>query len=244
MPYIKINNPPLKLLIDTGSTKSFINPEIASNYYRDNIFHEPFTVSTIFQSSSHEYCAEIPIFPEFNRQDNLKFYLFNFHNVYDGLIGCDNLKLLNARLDFVNSKLLTPNCNIPIHYQESCQKISFQKRIDPHTKIITKVPVNQNNGDIIIPGQIIQNCEIPETLTNSKNGFALVELLNKTDKEINLILTYPIRVTTFNANNYELFHADVSTTESTTPVHIENLIRTSHMNPEEREKILTLHKIL
>lgn len=240
LPYIQISKPPLKLLIDTGSTKSFLNPEIASKYYYDKISYEPFIVSTIFQTSSHDYCTEIPIFPEFNQNDHLKFYLFNFHNVYDGLIGLDNLKLLHAQLDFVNSKLVTPRCVIPIHYQQSGQQILLNLKIDPHTRTVTKIPVNTKNGDIIIPHQQIQNCEIPESLSTAENGLALVEISNKTDKEITLSLVNPVKTIPFIENNYELYHADVTTPTNNKNLNIDNLIRTAHMNSEEKEQILKL----
>lgn len=34
LPYIEINNPPLKLLIDTGATKSFIATKIVQIYFK------------------------------------------------------------------------------------------------------------------------------------------------------------------------------------------------------------------
>lgn len=242
MPYIQISKPPLKLLIDTGSTKSFLSPEIATKYFREKICYEPFIVSTVFQTSNHDYSSEIPMFREFNCDGSLKFYLFKFHQIFDGLIGLDNLKLLNAQLDFVNSKLFTPTSTIPIHYQSSIQKILFKTTLEAHSRTVTKIPVNQINGDVIIPQQIIQNCEIPETLSTSTNGMALVEILNKSDKNVTLTLTKPIQTLSFNENNYELFYTDVTHSQTNNKVDIENLIRTAHMNSEEKKQILNVCK--
>lgn len=68
----------MKLLIDTGSTKSLIDPEIANKFFPENIFYEPFFVS----NTGYEHCAEITAFSKFNIHQILNFYLFNFFNVF------------------------------------------------------------------------------------------------------------------------------------------------------------------
>lgn len=114
LPLIKISNTPLKLIIDIGWTIFFINPDLAFKYYK--IFHEQFAVSTVFQITSHDYCSEIPTSKEFNNGDSPKFHLFQFHNIFDGLIELYTLKLLTAQLDFiVSSQLLSPNSTLPIY---------------------------------------------------------------------------------------------------------------------------------
>lgn len=49
LPYRKIVNSPLKLLINIGATKSFLTPEIAESYLPNFIYKEPFTVRFIFR---------------------------------------------------------------------------------------------------------------------------------------------------------------------------------------------------
>lgn len=70
LPSITIENPRLKLLIDTGSTKSFNNSDLAKKYYSKFILKEQFTVSTFHQTSTQDSCANIPIFSEFKHNDN------------------------------------------------------------------------------------------------------------------------------------------------------------------------------
>lgn len=100
----------MKLLIDSGSTKSFLNPKLANKHFSNRIRDDPFTVSTVFQQSSHKHSVTIPAPRIFKLPKNtdLKFYLFKFHNVFDGLIGLDNLKLLEANIDFNKGILKTP----------------------------------------------------------------------------------------------------------------------------------------
>nr|CAH7750749.1 unnamed protein product [Callosobruchus chinensis] len=113
LPYIEIANPPLKLLIDTGATKSFLNPELAYKYFPKNIYKEPFEVTSVFQHSKRDYFAEIPAFPEFNIREPIKFHLFKFHKYFDE-IGLDILKLLNSHIDLGNSMLHTKNANAAV----------------------------------------------------------------------------------------------------------------------------------
>lgn len=157
----------MKLLINTGSTKSFINPDLAEKYYSKFIFKKQFTVSTVLQISTYDFCANISIFNEFKHNGNFEFYLFKFHDFYDVLLGLDNIELLNANLDFQNYKLLTPFTIIHIQYKNTAENIPFIGKIDANSKVITKIPLKQNSGDIIVPRQIVQDCEIPEIFNKS-----------------------------------------------------------------------------
>ncbi|CAH1107315.1 unnamed protein product [Psylliodes chrysocephalus] len=86
LPYISISYSPLKLLINIGVAKSFLTLKTAIKFNPDNVKREPFIVTSIFQNHSQDYCAEIPIFPEFNTDGNFKFYIFKFYKTFHGLI--------------------------------------------------------------------------------------------------------------------------------------------------------------
>lgn len=49
-------------------------------------------MSSIFQTTTKDFVAEIPAFNKFNTDNKTKFYLFKFHHLFDGLIGYDTLK--------------------------------------------------------------------------------------------------------------------------------------------------------
>lgn len=66
---------------------------------------------------------------------------------------------------------------------------------------VAKNQESLQNGDLIKPQQIIQNCEIREVLSTSINGVALVQILNKSDKNITLNLTKSIQTFSSNENN-------------------------------------------
>ena len=99
LPFIVFSKNNLKVLIDTGSTKSFIRPEIAQKYFKNSIKKDPFKIftahGTSFENFSTIICSKI-----FKENKSLKFYLFNFHNQFDCLLGIDNLKLLETKTLF------------------------------------------------------------------------------------------------------------------------------------------------
>lgn len=131
LPYIKICNPPLKLLIDTGSTKSFLNPDLAKKYFENKITNSKFTVTTIFNKHNCNAIIEIPSFAEFKSNQNLIFHLFKFHNYYDGLIGIDNLRKMKINLNFDNLTLTSPTTKIELCIRNNWQNETKSKTIKP-----------------------------------------------------------------------------------------------------------------
>jgi nucleosome binding factor SPN SPT16 subunit len=64
---------------------------------------------------------------------------------------------------------------------------------------------------VIILEQTINDLYIPETLTTAKDGFALMEIHNRTDSRIDLILFEPLKTVNFSESNkerFEIFHVE------------------------------------
>ncbi|KAJ8980849.1 hypothetical protein NQ317_008908 [Molorchus minor] len=78
-----------------------------------------------------------------------------------------------------------------------------EQHVSPQTRTVTKIPVSQRQGDVIIPNQVIQNCEISESLSIAEDGYAFAEITNYTDNEITLSVTDPIKTLPFIENNFE-----------------------------------------
>lgn len=248
MPYIifpKLKN--LKFLVDTGATKSFIDPDVAKNLFPETIRQDPFIVSNTFSKSAHKYSGWMKTPEIFNRpNDYMKFYLFKFHNIFKGLIGLDNLEYLGATLDFKNKLLITPEAKLRIFYQEIPQKQINSHMIHPRSEQIIKIKTNVKNGDVIIPYINSNGCEIPECVTTSKNYEAFVVVTNKNENEVELSLSDPIDAELLidkliapekfnyqdnnnsNFHNFECRSADIPK------------IRTDHMNDEEKKAISKL----
>ena len=241
LPFIKINNPPLRFLIDTGSSHSFINPEIARKYFSKYIEKEQFSVTTSLQTSHHTECCNIPIFPYFNfpnKNLKIKYYLYKFHEYFDGLIGIDLIKYLKGRLDFNNDRLITENVSIPIYYNKT-KKTICEEKIDPQTRKLIKIPVNVLNGEILVPPIQIQNCKSEECITKAKNNLAIIEMTNLSSKPVILNFTQPIQVERFDKTNFKIYNMEIDNYENKKRLNFNN-IRTEHLNNEERSQLLKL----
>lgn len=191
-------------MIDSGSTKSFIDPQVANKFFPNSIKSDPFIVTTVFQKSSHKYSAEIPASQIFNLPETkyLKFYLFKFHNIFNGLIGLDILKFLQANINFKDGYLLTPYAKIKLFFHGT-QNPVYSINVSPRSQQLIKVRTSIQNGEVIIPHTKIQNCEIPESLTMAYNGEAITTILNSTTNSIVLDLSEPIEVYKLDRNEIE-----------------------------------------
>lgn len=248
LPYIQISNPPIKLLIDTGSMKSILNPKIAEKYYPQTIYHDPFSIKTCNGETMCRFKADIPLFTEFQTNKCTTFYLFEFHDYFDGIIGFNDIKRLGFYLDFTNNQMYNDHTTILIKYRQKVTQKPFQITI--HAKEILKVeiPVDVHSGDVIIlENNNFQNCRIPETLTTSKSGYAFTEIQNHTDQDQTIVISEPIKTIPFpdsTKENYHLFHIedmfDTNPNEIKNKSDMRNLLRTEHMNNEERSKLIQL----
>lgn len=243
MSYIVFPECNLKFLIDSGSTKSFIDPNLAQKFYPNHIGYEPFIVSTVFQQSAHQYSAQIPASKIFNLPNKkyLKFYLFKFHNIFDGLIGLDNLKMLQANINYDKGFLVTPFARIKLQFQQTNLKQSYNITVSSRTEQLVKIKTSIDNGEVIIPYQKLHNCEIPNSLSIAKDGYALTTILNNTCQPITLDLSQPFNVEPFNREEIE--QIDLNNFDGSN-YKINNFdysqIRTDHLNSEERAKIIEL----
>lgn len=73
LPVIQIKQSPIKLLIDTSSINSILNPTIAETYFRATIYHFRKTIKRAIGESETSYKADIKAFSEFNTQQIISF---------------------------------------------------------------------------------------------------------------------------------------------------------------------------
>jgi transposase InsO family protein len=251
LPFIYVPIPGKKeginLLIDTGSSNSFIDPAIASKMFSKHIKNNPIVVTTVLQEHIIPQSIEIPAFSIFSIPHplELKFHLLKFHNYFDGLIGLDTLEKLKADLHLVKSLLVTPYCSIALRYIRSNKPPIMSYDIPPRQQQFIKLPVNIDNGDIIIPYTKIHECEIPETLTKSKANFAMTSIINKSDKPIKFDLFKPIRVESFNQMHtsqlFNMEYNELRNKKNTLKTKFDfSKLRLDHLNIEERTELLNV----
>lgn len=239
LPFIEIKNPPLKLLIDTGANQSFLSPEAVAKYFRHvPMNYEPFAVTNLNCTTSNDHSIEIPSFKEFNQNSKLKFYVYKFHNVFDGLIGFQMLENLKASVDIGKKMLFTPNSKIPIQILNSGIRNLFEALVRAESTKIVKIPVSIENSEFFLPETKLNKCIIPPTVSVSKNGYALVEISNPTRNDIFVCLTSPLTIFPLHPN------FEIHNFESVFPKNdeIASLIRTEHLNSEEKHCLLELCK--
>jgi len=135
---------PLKSLIGTGSTYSFINPALINEKHIKkltsdiNIHKYPFNTLKI-----REYTDKIN-FKQFKKIPNFKFLLFNFHSHFNGLLGMDIISSLNAKKNFAESILETPETAIPILTRAN--PVDTLHNLPQNTKKLLPLPVSNQFG--------------------------------------------------------------------------------------------------
>lgn len=227
-------------MIDTGSTRSFLSPKKAFQYFQDYIACEPFRVVSTHSSSQHDQVVQIPLFPTFQSADEHKFYLYDVDRRYDGLIGNDLLKQLDAVIDLKNLKLQTNTTSIPIVNNN----LDYVLKVQPRTEQRVKVPTNQYSGQAILDYCEFQpNVRTPTAIVNCTNGYATTVIQNASDKLVTLTFSRPLKVSA-----YDDVQCDVNFTTNQDERQIDALLnknlkeklRLEHTNDEERHKIQNL----
>lgn len=109
----------------------------------------------------------------------------------------------------------------------------------PRTQQVIKVRTSIKNGEIIIPHQKFQNCEIPECITYAKNGEALTTILNNCEQKVTLNFSEPLPVEKF--DNEYLEEISCNKFEHSQKRNFDySKLRIEHLNPEEKSQILKL----
>ncbi|XP_057658512.1 uncharacterized protein LOC130895308 [Diorhabda carinulata] len=125
--------------------------------------------------------------------------------------------------------------------------IYFKICVDSHEIAAVRIPVSCFNGEVIIPSQNIDNLYFPETITIAKNGFAKTEIINRSDKRVEIIIKDRLKViplTNTIKQNYNFYYTEDILQNRYSKNHeenIQNFIRTEHLNEEEKEAILKLY---
>lgn len=251
LPYIYIPSLHATFLIDTGSTRSLIDPELAYKFYNNFIYNENFNIQTAHNTTYHNEVMDIPIFDIFGTKGTHKFYLFKFNAKYEGLIGVDFLRQIKAQVDLNQKLLKTPYLRIPIIYepQEDRRKSStYDLEIEPRTTQKVKLPVNLEKGTAIINYfKFGKHLEMPEAIVDVVNSFAITTITNSAENPLVIKLKSAWEVEPLNEINVNF--VDKMQTEHTntfTQNHDDLLkgnlknIRLDHCNLKEKQAIRKL----
>lgn len=228
LPYIKIQKPPLKLLIDTGANQSFISPESVNRYFSHlPCNYEPFEVTNVHATTRNDYSITLPCFPEFKDPTDIKFFIYKFHDYFDGLIGLDLLERWESKIDLKNKLLITHLAKNPIQMYDSRNCNLYEDIIPAQSSKIIRVPINVHDGDALIDEQTLSNCRIRECLTVVKNNRGYLEVVNDTNNDIIFSMDRPINAEVYNIEQND----NLPLTDRSREVL--SRLRTQHLNPEE-----------
>lgn len=237
-------------MIDTGSTRSFIKPEKAYQHYKYFIHRERFEVVSTHAVSTHDEVIWIPLFSVFKSTEPHKFYMYNVDSKYDGLIGIDLIKKLQAKINMENQLMETQNAVIDIIYNPP---VNETIKIQPRSELRVRLPVNLIQGDAIFNYyEFKTDVRMPEAIVHCDKGYATTVIQNCTNEEVIITLNKQFEVEPYevvesiNVNNLNEYSDGLSNTkekkERIDELQKNNLnkLRIEHMNDEERKEILKI----
>lgn len=235
------------MLIDTGANQSFISPEAVDTFYSNfPLNFDPFEVTNVHATSRNNYSITIPAFNEFQESENIKLFIYKFHEYFDGLIGLDLLEKWEAKIDLKDKQLITRNSTNIISMYNSRNVNLYEDVIPANSSKLLRVPINVHDGDVIVSEQTISNCTIQDCLTTVKNNRGFLEVFNPTSHDIIFSMDRAVQAETY---NIQCSHAEQSPHDSQRTSSEQTLIRakevisrlrTGHLNEEERINLVRL----
>lgn len=241
LPYLEIHSksrPPLKLLIDTGANQNYISPEIVPQ--KSIKIGSKHTVKNMNGSHSIEQYAFFNPFSKYHKEIPCqKFYLFKFHNFFDGLIGFETLHKLGCIIDASANVLILDNTVMPLKkkFPDTIQ-LNFQESM--HT--IQEIPMPIDSGDFFLENdlKISSNVYVPSGLYSVSQNKTNLLFVNINQEPI--VETIDYENITAEINNFETinFPSKVSSAVTKISQQIEKEVRTDHLNTEERSKLFRL----
>lgn len=209
-----------------------MNPGPALNNFKNHLFKEPFTVKSLTRTISDDRNVEFPILQEFGIKYPVQFHVVKWHDRFDALLGSHDLQKLNAKIDYSNNTLQIGDHNIPFFIELNPKNfVPFRQR----TENSIRIPVNIENGPVIIPEMKHDNEILQESIAHAKNGICRIPY----DKE-NIEILFHEQIDVQPLINVE-FKGDTEFKNGNN-VNINELIRTDHLNKEEKESIIQLCK--
>lgn len=222
IPYLTIQTTKgnLKFLMDTGANKNYISPKHVKleNCKDESGIH----VTNI--SGKHEINKSAS-FDIFQIKKKVKFYVFDFHEFFDGLIGYETLRDLNAQLDIGKNKLkigrktFNLEKKFPGNHKINISEQEFQ---------LVEIPVKQKGSFLVEEETPLDHFSILPGLYQGRDGTAIVAIRNhKPDEAFQLNLNeIEIGTDCFRLKNVPKVNKNAKYN-----------IRDEHMNDEEKRAL-------
>lgn len=248
LPFITTGNK-LKVLIDTGSSNSFVTQKIAQKKFKKLQKPDPFLVNSSHGQTIGTHSINLPC-NMFNINTNThakcKFYVFDFHEQFDLLLGIDNLQLLEATLKLKNNTIEFQNHETPLQFYKIPQTPDVRKYKIPSrsAKQIQLHLSNIKEGTAVIDHKKIGPFEIPNCLVTVKDHFAHCLAINTSNIPQTLTVGSIHSAEEIPKNILDLNHLEQGFPKNnlkSKPRKPLPTIRDDHLNLEEKTE---LHKLI
>lgn len=221
IPYVTIltSKGEMKFLVDTGANKNYISPDHVNieNCTKEN----GIKVTNI--NGTHDIEKSVT-FDLFGIKKKLKFYVFKFHEFFDGLIGYESLREMKAQLNIGNNTLKIGR-----------KELKLKKKFPQQHKIFLseqefqfiKIPVKPNR-DFLVEEEIqLPHFTILPGLYSSIGNVATVAIKKNEKQEATEVHLNEIEIGT---EYYEL-------TKIPQESKAQYFLRDEHMNDEEKRAL-------
>lgn len=207
-----------------------MNPGPAYKYFKHYFFTKRFSIKSLDHISSNDKNISYPILSEYGISDNINFHVLKWHDRFDALLGSHDFQQLGAKIDYQNRTLEINNKRIPFFIELNPQNFEpFYQTVNN----VVSIPVNIEQGEVVIPEMNIGDICIPESLAYANNGMCQLPS-DKHDTE--LYCHEPIEV-------QPLINIDTNLPKQKpvkNKLNISELIRTNHLKSEENAEIIAL----
>lgn len=237
MPYIKIDTElgELKLLIDTGANKNYLNPAKIQPTLLKHC--APQKVKNINGQHDINKCVDLNIF-----NNSLTFYALKFHSFFDGLLGYESLRNLEAEILTSTNTLKLPSTSLQMlrKYPDS-----FSCSLNAFEEIPLSMKTTVCDGDFYVehPLPLTEEVMVLPGLYTAQNNKATVLLKNCCEVPVKIS---PNRLIFSELNNFEITH-DLQNYEpgyvfenTSMDPRLKNQLRVDHLNTEEKRKLINL----
>lgn len=216
-------------MIDTGANKNYISPNHVN--LKNCRFTDPVNIHNVNGVHSVNQFVEFNPFIHVPNTIKLKFYVFDFHPFFDGLIGYEALQLLKANIITVSNELQFPEGRVKM-LRKYPSKNPIQ--LNSHETKIINLPVNIEKGDFLVTKdtKISDSINVHAGLYNADNYFAYLAVTNNSNEPRHLDAIKPFE---FELNNFET--QNPPSPEIPINRNIFNQLRTQHLNTEERDQL-------
>lgn len=232
IPYVEVQTDKglLKFLIDTGANKNYISPRVVSG--PGLLAQNTHLVRSVQGDACISRYVTFNPFRGSGFSMDARFFVFEFNDIFDGLIGYQYLQMIHAVIDAKMNILKLPDLHIPMLRKHAGLTIDLDSNETKHLVL----PIDAPDGDFLLENDVKLNefSYICSGLYSVKDKKACVCVVNKSSDPIRMRTS---RITT-DINNFETIPVPVLGNDNDRLLL--DQMRISHLNGEEKKKLIDL----